>query len=87
MTVMRTGQLLDRTLAEGCIDRSCAYVTNAVKHFKWESRGKRRIHGKPNAGEVRACRPRLEAEIALIAPRTIVAWVPWAPSHISGSGG
>lgn len=66
------GQLLDRALAEAGIDRSRAYVTNAVKHFKWEARGKRRIHGRPNAGEVRACRPWLEAEIALIAPRTIV---------------
>lgn len=66
------GKLLDRALAEAGIDRSRTYVTNAVKHFKWEPRGKRRIHGKPNAGEIRACRPWLEAEIALVAPHTIV---------------
>lgn len=66
------GQLLDRALAEAGIDRTRAYVTNAVKHFKWEPRGKRRLHGKPNSGEIRACRPWLEAEIALIAPHTIV---------------
>jgi DNA polymerase len=78
------GQLLDRALAEAGIDRSRAYVTNAVKHFKWEPRGKRRIHGKPNAGEVRACRPWLEAEIALIAPRTIVCLGATAAKAILG---
>src|SRR4051812_14223966 len=50
------GQMLDRALAEAGVDRSRAYVTNAVKHFKFEPRGKRRIHSKPNAGEIKACR-------------------------------
>lgn len=66
------GKLLDRALAEAGIERSHAYVTNAVKHFKWEPRGKRRIHSRPNAGEVRACRPWLLAEIEMVAPHTIV---------------
>ena len=66
------GKLLDRALAEAGIDRRRAYVTNAVKHFKWEPRGKRRIHAKPNAAEIAACRPWLEAEIALIQPEVIV---------------
>jgi uracil-DNA glycosylase len=63
------GKLLDRALAEAGIDRSTVYVTNVVKHFKWEPRGKRRIHKKPNAGEITACRPWLETEIALVKPR------------------
>ncbi len=66
------GRLLDEALAEAGIDRKQTYVTNVVKHFKWEPRGKRRIHKKPNAQEVKACRPWLEAEIALIKPRVIV---------------
>jgi DNA polymerase len=66
------GQLLDRCLAAAGIDRGRAYVTNAVKHFKWTPRGKRRIHGKPNAMEIRACRPWLEAEIALVRPKILV---------------
>jgi DNA polymerase len=66
------GQLLDRALAEAGIDRSQVYVTNVVKHFKWEPRGKRRIHKKPNAGEIAACRPWLDTEIALVKPRVIV---------------
>ena len=65
------GRLLDRALAAAGIDRQRAYVTNAVKHFKWEERGKRRIHQKPNAREVRACRPWLEAEIRVVRPRAI----------------
>jgi DNA polymerase len=67
------GKLLDQALEEAGIDRSEVYVTNVVKHFKWEPRGKRRIHKKPNAQEIAACRPWLEAEIALINPRVIVA--------------
>src|SRR5213593_1522184 len=67
------GRLLDDALAEAGIDRSQTYVTNVVKHFKWEPRGKRRIHKKPNAREIAACRPWLEAEIALIKPTVIVA--------------
>lgn len=66
------GKLLDKCLAEAGIDRSTVYVTNAVKHFKWEPRGKRRIHKKPNAAEIAACRPWLDAEIAAIEPRVIV---------------
>ena len=66
------GKLLDRALVEAGIDRADAYVTNVVKHFKWEPRGKRRIHAKPNAAEIRACRPWLEAEVSVIHPRLIV---------------
>jgi len=66
------GKLLDRGLLEAGIDRQAAYVTNVVKHFKWEPRGKRRIHAKPNAAEVAACRPWLETEIALVKPRVLV---------------
>ena len=66
------GKLLDRALDEAGIDRGLVYVTNVVKHFKWEPRGKRRIHAKPNGGEIAACRPWLETEIALIKPRVLV---------------
>jgi DNA polymerase len=66
------GALLDRALEEAGIDRTKVYVTNVVKHFKWESRGKRRIHKKPNALEIAACRPWLEAEIAVVKPKAIV---------------
>jgi uracil-DNA glycosylase family protein len=66
------GALLDRALEEAGIDRSLVYVTNVVKHFKWEPRGKRRIHKKPNAMEIRACRPWLEAEISTIKPTAII---------------
>lgn len=66
------GKLLDSALEEAGIDRSQTYVTNVVKHFKWEARGKRRIHKKPNAQQISACRPWLETEIALVKPRVIV---------------
>jgi uracil-DNA glycosylase len=66
------GRLLDKALEEAGIDRELAYVTNAVKHFKWEPRGKRRIHAKPNAAEIAACLPWLNAEIDLIKPRAVV---------------
>lgn len=66
------GKLLDRALEEAGIDRGSVYVTNVVKHFKWEPRGKRRIHAKPNAGEIGACRPWLETEIALVRPHALV---------------
>jgi len=66
------GRLLDRALEEAGIDRSLTYVTNVVKHFKWEPRGKRRIHVKPNAQEIMACLPWLNAEIELIHPRVMV---------------
>jgi uracil-DNA glycosylase family protein len=66
------GQLLDRALREAGIDRMRVYLTNVVKHFKWEPRGKRRIHKKPNSAEINACRPWLETEIALVKPRVLV---------------
>ena len=67
------GKLFDNALDEAGVDRKQTYVTNVVKHFKWEPRGKRRIHKKPNAVEIAACRPWLEAEIALVKPEVIVA--------------
>jgi uracil-DNA glycosylase len=66
------GKLLDSALQEAGIDRDEIYITNAVKHFKWEPRGKRRIHKKPNAAEIAACRPWLEAEIKVLQPQVIV---------------
>lgn len=66
------GQIFDELLAEAGIDRSQTYVTNAVKHFKWEPRGKRRLHSKPNAREIYACRPWLEAELAAIRPQVLM---------------
>ena len=66
------GRLLDKALAEAGLDRKIVYLTNVVKHFKWEPRGKRRIHAKPNAAEINACRPWLETEIALVKPRILV---------------
>ncbi len=66
------GQLLDKALAEAGIDRARVYVTNVVKHFKWEPRGKRRIHAKPDSSEIGACRPWLEAEVTLVRPKLIV---------------
>src|SRR5438094_1523910 len=66
------GKIMDRALEEAGIDRKEVYVTNAVKHFKWEPRGKRRIHQKPNSREVAACRPWLEAELRLIRPKLLV---------------
>jgi DNA polymerase len=79
------GKLLDEALAEAGIDRSRVYVTNVVKHFKWEPRGKRRIHKKPNAQEVKACRPWLHAEIAVIKPKVIVALGATAARALLGS--
>jgi uracil-DNA glycosylase len=66
------GRVLDEGLAAAGIDRSQVYVTNAVKHFKWEPRGKRRIHQKPNWAEMTACRPWLEAELAVVQPDVLV---------------
>jgi uracil-DNA glycosylase family protein len=66
------GKVFDDALAEAGIDRSVTYVTNAVKHFKWQARGKRRIHQKPNWTEMTACRPWLEAELAVVEPRVLV---------------
>jgi uracil-DNA glycosylase len=67
------GRLLDEAMVEAGVDRSKAYVTNAVKHFKWEPRGKRRIHQKPNWAELAACRPWLDAELEAVKPRVLVA--------------
>jgi uracil-DNA glycosylase len=66
------GKLLDRALEEAGIDRATTYVTNAVKHFKWKARGTRRIHDKPTWTESMACRPWLDAELALVKPRALV---------------
>jgi DNA polymerase len=64
--------VFDDGLAEAGIDRARAYVTNVVKHFKWEPRGKRRIHAKPNWAEIAACRPWLDAELGAVKPRVLV---------------
>ena len=66
------GKLLDTALEQAGIDRRQVYVTNVVKHFKWEPRGKRRIHAKPNAAEITACRPWLETEISLVKPHVLI---------------
>jgi uracil-DNA glycosylase family protein len=66
------GRVFDEALEAAGIDRSSVYVTNAVKHFKWQARGKRRIHQKPNWTEITACRPWLEAEIEAVKPRVLV---------------
>ena len=66
------GRVLDEALEEVGIDRSDVYVTNVVKHFKWLARGKKRIHSKPNAREIRACRPWLDAELRAVPPRVLV---------------
>jgi uracil-DNA glycosylase len=79
------GRMLDRALAEAEIDRSTVYVTNAVKHFKFEERGKRRLHKKPRASEIHACEPWLEAEISLVKPRIIVCLGATAAVSIFGN--
>jgi len=79
------GRLLDKALAEAGIDRAQTYVTNVVKHFKWEPRGKRRIHAKPNSQEVRACRPWLDAEVAAVKPDVIVCLGATAAQSLLGS--
>jgi DNA polymerase len=66
------GRVLDEALAEAGIDRSRVYITNAVKHFKWKPQGKRRLHQKPNAAEINACRQWLDAEIAVVKPQLLV---------------
>ena len=80
------GKLLDRALVEAGIDRAVVYVTNVVKHFKWEPRGKRRIHAKPNGAEIAACRPWLETEIALVKPRVVVLLGATAAQALLGRG-
>jgi DNA polymerase len=67
------GRLLDEALVAAGIDRTTVYVTNAVKHFKWKPVGKRRLHQKPSAREIAACKPWLEAELAILRPEVIVA--------------
>ena len=78
------GKLLDRALIEAGIDRAEVYVTNAVKHFKWEPRGKRRIHKKPNSVEIAACRPWLEAEIAVVRPHVVICMGATAAQSLLG---
>jgi DNA polymerase len=80
------GAMLARALEEAGIDPATIYVTNAVKHFSWEPRGKRRIHKKPRASEIRACRPWLEAEIGSVRPRVIVALGATAAQSLLGAG-
>jgi DNA polymerase len=80
------GKLLDRALADAVIDRADVYLTNAVKHFKFEERGKRRIHMKPNLAEVRACSPWLEAELFAIRPEVVVCLGVTAAHAILGPG-
>lgn len=79
------GRVLDEALEAAGIDRSLAYVTNAVKHFKWQARGKRRIHQKPNAAELAACRPWLDAELAVVKPKVLVALGATAAQALLGS--
>jgi uracil-DNA glycosylase family protein len=80
------GRVLDDALADAGIDRKLAYVTNAVKHFKWQARGKRRIHQKPNAAELAACRPWLDAELAVVEPRVLVLLGATAAQALLGRG-
>jgi uracil-DNA glycosylase len=79
------GRLFDKALEEAGIDRAEVFITNAVKHFKFEERGKRRIHKKPSAGEAHACRPWLEAELLLIRPEILVCLGATAAQCVFGS--
>ena len=79
------GKLLDDALAEAGLPREDAYVTNAVKHFKWKPAGKRRLHQKPSAREVAACRPWLEAELRLVRPRLVIALGATAAQSLLGA--
>src|SRR5687768_7713472 len=78
------GKILDKALAEAGIDRRDLYVTNAVKHFKWEPQGKRRKHKKPSAAEIAACRPWLAAELDVIRPKFLVCLGATAAQSIFG---
>jgi uracil-DNA glycosylase family protein len=80
------GRLLDHALKEAGVDRSKVYVTNVVKHFKWEPRGKRRLHKKPSAREIAACRPWLDAEIRALKPPVIVCLGATAAQALLGTG-
>ena len=80
------GRLLDTALERAGIDRQTVYVTNAVKHFKWKPAGrKKRLHQKPNAGEISACRPWLDAEIEVVKPRLVVCLGATAAQAILGA--
>jgi DNA polymerase len=79
------GRVLDEALEAAGVDRGRAYVTNAVKHFKWKAAGRRRIHDKPNERELAACRPWLEAEIAALKPRVVVCLGATAAQSLLGS--
>ena len=79
------GALLDKALEEAGIPRADVYLTNAVKHFKWEPRGKRRIHKKPRASEIKACRPWLEAELRAVKPQILVCLGATAAQSVLGS--
>lgn len=81
-----SGKLLDRCMQEANIDRRSVYVTNAVKHFKWEPRGKRRIHKKPGLREIRACRPWLDAELEAVRPDLIICLGAVAAQGLLGAG-
>ncbi|MDQ2630477.1 MAG: UdgX family uracil-DNA binding protein [Actinomycetota bacterium] len=79
------GRLLDRALEEAGIDRAEAYVTNAVKHFKWKPKGKRRLHQTPRAGEIEACKPWLQAEVEAVKPRALLAMGATAARSLFGT--
>jgi DNA polymerase len=80
------GQILNRALEKAGIDRNAVYVTNTVKHFKWEPRGKRRIHQKPSSRDIAACRPWFEAELRVVKPKVLVCLGSTAGQAIFGSG-
>lgn len=80
------GRLLDEALTDAGIDRTKVYVTNIVKHFKWEPRGKRRIHKKPNMKEITACKPWLDAEVEVVKPKVIVCLGSTAAQGLLGRG-
>ncbi len=80
------GRVLDQGLEEAGIDRSKVYVTNAVKHFKWKAQGKRRLHQRPDAAEITACRPWLDAELEAVQPRMVVCLGATAAQSILGRG-
>lgn len=80
------GRVLDEALDQTGIDRTSVYVTNAVKHFKWERRGKRRLHKRPDAREISACRPWLDREIELVRPRVVVCMGATAAQALLGRG-
>jgi uracil-DNA glycosylase len=79
------GRMLDKALVQAGIDRKLAYVTNAVKHFRYEQRGKRRIHQRPSAEHLRACRPWLDAELEVVQPRVLVCLGAVAAQALLGS--